>query len=519
MKPEELRDFLALKNEVLLRKPQEEFPSELEAIFQDGSQLSIEPNSGAFVFDFELLNEMKEDLEKINDYDESILYLPSPSLSKETWLRKAFYIILSLCFGIGINVYNTVLFSPNRLNLGLPLFVSTIFDVTQLSLALITLVILEWQTGPGLSATFKMISPNRLVRFLMPCGVAAALNIALSNTSLQHISLSFYTMVKSSSPVFVLIFAFLFGLESPNRRLFAIIAIILLGTILTVWDAVDFNLIGFSLIFSAAIVSGFRWTMTQIIIAHHSTSSEDDPDGVYKAGPLRTMIFLAPIVGGTLGLLSLVFEGPKAISRSPFFTGSSAIAWDCWLYGLFGGVLTFILVLLEYKVIQETSVLTFSILGIVKELLIVAISIAVFGDQVKMINIVGACITICGILMYQLHKVKVNNGHSPISSERRRKRKITDAAMTHMFSSAPSIEPALPINLDDSTSSEASSPSGYPRAPSMSPIMREGVKMHSRRVRTVSVSYKTSELKEGNGIHSVIPVLSSRPADIGGNEA
>lgn len=48
---------------------------------------------------------------------------------------------------------------------------------------------------------------------VVPNGVSTGLDIGLSNYSLMLITLSFYTMCKSTTPVFLLTFAFIWGIE------------------------------------------------------------------------------------------------------------------------------------------------------------------------------------------------------------------------------------------------------------------------------------------------------------------
>ena len=48
---------------------------------------------------------------------------------------------------------------------------------------------------------------------VLPNGVSTGLDIGFSNLSYQTITLSFYTMCKSTTPMFLLLFAFLLGLE------------------------------------------------------------------------------------------------------------------------------------------------------------------------------------------------------------------------------------------------------------------------------------------------------------------
>merc|ERR1711939_621774 len=81
-----------------------------------------------------------------------------------------------------------------------------------------------------------------------PCGMATGLDIGLGNMSLKFITLTFYTMCKSSSLAFVLLFAFLFRLEIPSWRLVAIIFTMTVGVIMMVAGEVDFSILGFILV-------------------------------------------------------------------------------------------------------------------------------------------------------------------------------------------------------------------------------------------------------------------------------
>ena len=48
---------------------------------------------------------------------------------------------------------------------------------------------------------------------VVPNGISTGLDISFSNKALVYITTSFYTMVKSTSPMFLLLFAFIFRLE------------------------------------------------------------------------------------------------------------------------------------------------------------------------------------------------------------------------------------------------------------------------------------------------------------------
>ncbi len=67
----------------------------------------------------------------------------------------------------------------------------------------------EHSSGPP-SPTLPLPSPYTAV---VPNGIVTGLDIGFSNKSLVFINLSFYTMCKSTVPVFLLFFAFVWGIE------------------------------------------------------------------------------------------------------------------------------------------------------------------------------------------------------------------------------------------------------------------------------------------------------------------
>lgn len=51
---------------------------------------------------------------------------------------------------------------------------------------------------------------------VVPNGIATGLDIGFSNYSLVYITLSFYVMCKSTTPLFLLVFAIAWGIEKPS---------------------------------------------------------------------------------------------------------------------------------------------------------------------------------------------------------------------------------------------------------------------------------------------------------------
>ncbi|KAK1837239.1 putative nucleotide-sugar transporter YMD8 [Podospora conica] len=307
-------------------------------------------------------------------------------------------------FSLSISLYNKWMFDPEKLNFAFPLFTTSVHMLVQFSLASIVLFLfpsLRPQNASKSDPTQRhdpekpLMTKMFYLTRLGPCGLATGLDIGLGNTSLKFITLTFYTMCKSSSLAFVLLFAFLFRLESPTLRLIAIIATMTAGVVMMVAGEVSFSLPGFLLVISAAFFSGFRWALTQILLLRNPATSN----------PFSSIFFLAPVMFASLILIAIPVEGPWAL-----LAGLGAIAeergvWVTPLLILFPGCIAFFMTASEFALLKRTSVVTLSIAGIFKEAMTISAAAAVFGDTMTPVNLAGLAVTIVAIAAYNYIKV------------------------------------------------------------------------------------------------------------------
>ena len=86
---------------------------------------------------------------------------------------------------------------------------------------------------------------------------AAASDIALSQWSFKYIDVDLYTITKSTSIVFILIFGVVLGLEKMQWRLLVIVFTIFPGIFMFSWKSPSFVLSGFSMALAASFLSGW----------------------------------------------------------------------------------------------------------------------------------------------------------------------------------------------------------------------------------------------------------------------
>ncbi|KAG2254987.1 hypothetical protein Bca52824_074281 [Brassica carinata] len=212
---------------------------------------------------------------------------------------------------------------------------------------------------------------DRTTSVIVPTALATALDINLSNESLVFISVTFATMCKSASPIFLLLFAFAFRLESPSLKLFGIISVISAGVLLSVAKETEFEFWGFVFVMLAAVMSGFRWCMTQVLLQ------------VCLKNPFTFMSYVAPVMAIVTGLLSLLLD-PWSEFRDNIYFDSGHFTRTCFLMLLVEHWLFILLqVLTEYILVSVTSAVTVTIAGVVKEAVTIVVAVFYFhGNSV-----------------------------------------------------------------------------------------------------------------------------------------
>jgi len=314
---------------------------------------------------------------------------------KRRWWRNALINLVVMAswffFAMTLSVYNKWMFSPDRFGWPFPMLVTSIHMFVQFALATLARTIWPRKFRPDHSPTRKDYATK-----VLPTGLTTGLDIGLSNTSLKTITLSFYTMVKSSSLIFVLLFAFLFRLEVFSLRLIGVIALIFAGVLLMVATETHFVIGGFILVLSGSALGGLRWSLTQVLVKNKKLGLDN---------PVATIFWLSPIMGGLLIVISAIVDRWSMLVGSKFFDSAGATLETCFFLTA-PGFLAFFMILSEVTIIQRAGVVPMSIAGIAKEVATITISAWFFGDELTPLNITGVAITTCGIVLFTYHKYR-----------------------------------------------------------------------------------------------------------------
>ncbi|NP_001141043.1 probable sugar phosphate/phosphate translocator At1g06470-like isoform X1 [Zea mays] len=259
-----------------------------------------------------------------------------------------------------------------------------------------------WFQQRGLEGGPNKMSWKDYCLRVVPTALATALDINLSNISLVFITVTFATMCKSASPIFILLFAFMFRLEKPSFSLLGIMLVVSFGVLLTVAKETEFNLWGFIFIMLAAVMSGFRWSMTQILLQKEEYGLKN---------PFTLMSHVTPVMAIVTAIISIVMDPWHDFRASHFFDSSAHIIRSSLLL-LLGGALAFFMVLTEYVLVSVTSAVTVTVAGIVKEAVTILVAVLFFNDPFTWLKALGLAIIIFGVSLFNIYKYKrFKKGH------------------------------------------------------------------------------------------------------------
>lgn len=310
------------------------------------------------------------------------------SISMPTLLKILFYILAWYTFSTCLTLYNKTLLGEKLGKFPAPMLMNTIHFAMQ---AVLSNVIVRF--SKSLRPTVIMSWRDYFMR-VVPTAIGTALDINLSNASLVFISVTFATMCKSASPIFLLLFAFAFKLESPSIKLLGIMVIISIGVLLTVARETEFELWGFIFVMLAAVMSGFRWSMTQILLQKEAYGLKH---------PLTLMSYVTPVMALGTALLSLIMDPWTEFKSSVYFNNSWHIIRSCLLL-ILGGALAFFMVLTEYILVSATSAVTVTIAGVVKEAVTIMVAVFYFHDQFTLLKGIGLIIIMVGVSLFNWYK-------------------------------------------------------------------------------------------------------------------
>ncbi|KAB2085379.1 hypothetical protein ES319_A05G395300v1 [Gossypium barbadense] len=302
------------------------FPEQSMHLIGDSTVDNIQggDSAGEYV-PFDIENESALNIGSSDICDDGDIAIGSPkalplnsdsSISLVDVLKTLFFILVWYTFSTFLTLYNKTLLGDDLGKFPAPLLMNTVHFTMQAVLS----KLITWYWSHKFLPTDPMTRRDYFYK-VVPTALSTALDVNLSNASLVFISVTFATMCKSATPIFLLLFAFAFRLESPSLHLLGIILVISVGILLTVSKETGFQFWGFVFVMQK--------------------------EAYGLKNPLTFMSYVTPVMAVVTALLSLLLDPWDQFTKNSYFNSSWHIARSCFLM-LFGGTLAFFMVAVFY---------------------------------------------------------------------------------------------------------------------------------------------------------------------------
>ncbi|KAK3610411.1 hypothetical protein CHS0354_008701 [Potamilus streckersoni] len=305
-----------------------------------------------------------------------------------TAVRILALVIFYYFFSIGLTFYNQRFIHHFKF----PLSLTICHLVVKFILVGFCRSLIEWKT----KMPRVMLSWGTNLKRIAPTGFASAFDIGLSNWSFEFITVSLYTMSKSTAVIFILLFALILKIEKWRWSLIIVVIFIAAGLFMFTYHSTQFDLTGFLMVMSASLLSGLRWTLAQMVTQKNELGLHNPIDMMYHIQPWM-IIGLLP--------LSAIFEGLDLATSGHFFAFSELhVLMENLGLVLIGAFLAFMLEFSEFLLVSQTSSLTLSISGIFKELCTLLLAVFINGDKMSLVNSAGLVVCLFGIAVHVILK-------------------------------------------------------------------------------------------------------------------
>lgn len=343
-----------------------------------------------------------------------------------------------------VTIFQSMLLSANHYYFPFPLFSAAVTNLVQLLGAAVVLgyygrlglLSREIWSRQGFKATYQAI---------LPCSIVTAAELSISLISLQYVTVSFFTMVKSSSIIFILLGAFITGQERVNLFLISVILLTGIGVVLAAWDpksTAGLEVIGFSLVLLSSILNAAKWILTELLLNENAAfqaileklnapNKTNLQSKSRNLTPILSVFLIAPITFVFLLFGAILLEGfPLQMFA---FLADESVSYASITLGslLLTSFVVFIMRVADFRLVQLVSLVTFSLLGIFKEIIMILISILFLGERLFFINTIGLVLTIIGVILYNYYRIiedrqreAIKRGQLEIELQLRRRRTV-----------------------------------------------------------------------------------------------
>ncbi|KAI4173560.1 MAG: hypothetical protein LQ343_002898 [Gyalolechia ehrenbergii] len=241
------------------------------------------------------------------------------------------------------------------------------------------------------------------LRAIVPIGAFFSLSLICGNITYLYLGVAFIQMLKvthtsslkkleirllidvqATTPVAVLLASWALGTDKANMTTLFKVSFIVIGVIIASFGEIEFVFIGFMFQLGGIVFEAVRLVLVQKLLS----SAE------YKMDPLVSLYYFAPICAIMNFCVAAVLEIPRIKMEEVYHVGLPVF--------FINACIAFALNVSVVFLIGRTSSLVLTLCGVLKDILLVVISVTFRSEPVTALQVFGYGIALAGLVYYKL---------------------------------------------------------------------------------------------------------------------
>ncbi|OZJ03340.1 hypothetical protein BZG36_04215 [Bifiguratus adelaidae] len=211
------------------------------------------------------------------------------------------------------------------------------------------------------------------------------INIAISNVSLNLVTIPFHQVVRAMTPVFTVILSVMLLQKHQSVMTYVSLIPVVMGVAFATYGDYSYTTMGFFLTIFGTVLAALKTVLTNRILV-----------GRLKLHPLDLLLRMSP-----LAFVQTVFYAylTGELSQVRSFAATE-MTWSVAFALLINGIIAFLLNVVSFTANKKTSALTMTVAGNVKQVLSILLAVVIFGLKIGQLHLAGIALTLAGGAWY-----------------------------------------------------------------------------------------------------------------------
>ncbi|ORX51338.1 TPT-domain-containing protein [Hesseltinella vesiculosa] len=254
----------------------------------------------------------------------------------------------------------------------------------------------------GIFTPAKLNDNENMVMLMF--SVLYTINIAISNVSLNLVSVAFHQVIRAMTPVFTVMISIVVLQKSYSRMIYLSLVPVVLGVAFATIGEYDYTILGFLLTVLGTMLAAVKTIVTNRVQV-----------GRLKLHPLDLLLRMSPLAFIQCVFYSYTTGELQRVREFCHDNMTMSLA-----AGLFvNGAIAFALNIVSFTANKKTSALTMTVAGNVKQVLSIILAVIIFKLNINLTNSFGIALTLLGGAWYgnveMTEKAKANASILPTS--------------------------------------------------------------------------------------------------------